>query len=119
MFSPGAEMSGLRAAPEVAALPRLLNEVSANPPCSGSLIAATVIALDAAPGDPIVHKAGPLLPAAAATTTPLATALFTASDVASVPLAQPFVPSERLITCAPFATAQSIPAVIVDIRPYP
>ena len=123
---PGAEMSGFTRAglPGVASVgPRLENSARAKPYAEVSAIAPTVIAAAAAPGEPTVQAAGPLLPAATTTTIPAAAAAFTALEIASVPSEQPSAPSDRLITRIPYvallATAQVMPAMTVASVPDP
>ncbi len=86
-------------------------------------MAPTVTAPAAAPGEPTVQVPEPELPAATATTMPAADALFTATDVASVPSAQPLVPSDRLmatmLNAVRLATTHSTPAVTFAIEPLP
>ena len=91
--TPGALISGFGRSSRVG--PRLEKEARPKPISFGSDMAATVIAFAAAPGEPIVDRAGPELPAATTGMIPASAALSTACDTVSVPSELPDVP--RLI----------------------
>ncbi len=78
--------------------------------------AATLITPLPAPGEPVMYGLGPLLPAEATTTTPAACAFCAAIESGSV--ASPKLePSDMLITCTRFFTAQSMASVTTSVEP--
>lgn len=83
MLTPGAATSGFRLFRVVS--PRELKYATA----SCFVVAAIVIAFSAAPGVPIAPVLVPLLPAATTATTPLSTAVFTATESADVSSPKP------------------------------
>ncbi len=112
--TPGAVMSGLTALSPVRG-PTL--EKSAIR--SSSSTAPTVRAASALPGDATVPRSGPLLPAAIANSTPFsAETLLTWASNGSIPgVSRP--PRLMLMTSAPWATAQSTPAMMLESSPTP
>lgn len=112
--TPGAVMSGLTALSPVRG-PTL--EKSAIR--SSSSTAPTVRAASALPGEATVPRSGPLLPAAIANSTPFsAETLLTWASSGSIPgVSRP--PRLMLMTSAPWATAQSTPAMMPESSPTP
>jgi hypothetical protein len=82
-----------------------------------------VSAFAAVPGELIVQRPGPELPAATAITMPASCAAFTATAITSVPLPQPVAPSDRFAASIPYVArlvvTQSMPAAIVLSEPDP
>ncbi len=112
--TPGAVRSGLTA-PSPIRGPALENSAIR----SSSSTAPTVSAASALPGEATVPRSGPLLPEATANRTPFsAETLFTCASIGSIP-AESALPRLMLMTSAPWATAQSTPAMMPESSPTP